>query len=128
MRSEGLALPPGRLTQRLNEHLGDDAPGADLRETVLGHVVRGGNPTALDRVIAQRLAYAAVAGAEVGITDVMLSWEPQFPAGQRTPDPSVWTVPISDVLDETAKMLDGTSAIVKSRLALLGKVQDLLAI
>ena len=128
VRSEGLDLPPGRLAQRLNEHLAEDAPGADLRETVLGHVVRGGNPTALDRVIAQRLAYAAVACVEKGVTDVMLSWEPQFPAGQRTPDPSVWMVPIADVLDETAKMLDGTSAIVKSRLALLEKVQDLLAI
>ena len=128
VRSEGLALPPGRLAQRLNEHLNEDAPGADLRETVLGHVVRGGNPTALDRVIAQRLGYAAVACAEKGITDVMLAWEPQFPAGTRTPDPSVWMVPIADVLDETAKMLDGTSEIVKSRLSLLEKVQDLLAI
>ena len=62
------------------------------------------------------------------MTDVMLAWEPQFPAGQRTPDPSVWMVPIAEVLAETAKMLDGTSTIVKSRLALLEKVQDLLAI
>jgi 6-phosphofructokinase 1 len=128
VRSEGLALPPGRLAARLNEHLAEDAPGADLRETVLGHVVRGGNPTALDRVIAQRLAYAAVACIEKGVSDVMLSWEPTFPAGQRSPDPSVWIVPIAEVLEETQRLLDGTSEILKSRMALLSKVQDLLAI
>jgi len=127
VRSEGLDLPPGRLAARLNEHLAEDAPGADLRETVLGHVVRGGNPTALDRVLAMRLAYAAVVCAEMGVSDVMLSWEPAFPAGKRTPDPSVWIVPIAEVLEETARMLDGTSEIVKSRLKLLEKVQDLLA-
>ena len=128
VRSEGLAMAPGRLVARLSEHLAEDAPGADLRETVLGHVVRGGSPTALDRVVAQRTAYAAVVGAEHGLTDVMMSWEPPFPAGQRSPDPSVWIVPIADVLEETARQLDGTSEIVKSRLALLSKVQDLLAI
>jgi 6-phosphofructokinase 1 len=128
VRSEGLDLPPGRLAARLNEHLAEDAPGADLRETVLGHVVRGGSPTALDRVIAQRLAYAAVVVVEMGISDVMLAWEPPFPAGKRTPDPSVWMVPIAEVLEETARQLDGTSEIVKSRLAMLAKVQDLLAL
>ena len=128
VKSEGLAMPAGRLAARLAEHLAEDAPGADLRETVLGHVVRGGNPTALDRVIAQRLAYGAVSCVELGVSDVMLSWEPAFPAGKRSPDPSVWVVPIGDVLDETARMLDSSSEIVKSRLALLSKVQDLLAI
>lgn len=126
--SEGLDLPPGRLAARLGEHLAEDAPGADLRETVLGHVVRGGNPTALDRVIAQRLGYAAVGCIEAGVSDVMLSWEPPFPAGKRTLDPSVWIVPITEVLAETARQLDGSSEIVKSRLELLAKVQDLLAI
>ncbi|MBK8255204.1 MAG: 6-phosphofructokinase [Polyangiaceae bacterium] len=128
VKSEGLNLPPGRLTARLSEHLAEDAPGADLRETVLGHVVRGGNPTALDRVIAQRLAYGAVTCAEMGVSDVMLAWEPNFPVGKRSPDPSVYIVPIGDVLNETAKMLDSSSEIVKSRLALLSKVQDLFAI
>jgi 6-phosphofructokinase 1 len=128
VKSEGLSLAPGRLAARLAEHLNEDAPGADLRETVLGHVVRGGNPTALDRVIAQRLAYGAVTCAEHGVSDVMLSWEPTFPVGKRSADPSVYVVPIADVLEETAKMLDSSSEIVRSRLALLSKVQDLFAI
>lgn len=128
VKSEGLHLPPGRLAARLSAHLAEDAPGADLRETVLGHVVRGGSPTALDRVVAMRLAYGAVTCAEIGMTDVMLSWEPAFPAGKRSADPSVHVVPIAEVLEETGRMLDGTSEIVKSRLALLSKVQDLLAI
>ncbi|MEZ4299936.1 MAG: 6-phosphofructokinase [Polyangiaceae bacterium] len=128
VKSEGLSMPAGRLATRLTEHLAEDAPGADLRETVLGHVVRGGNPTALDRVIAQRLGYAAVMCAEMKASDVMVAWEPTFAAGKRSADPSVHVVPIAEVLEETGRMLDGTSAIVKSRIELLSKVQDLFSI
>jgi 6-phosphofructokinase 1 len=35
-------------------------PGLDARSTVLGHIQRGGAPTAADRILASRLGYAAV--------------------------------------------------------------------
>lgn len=43
-----------------------DAIGFELRVTTLGHVVRGGIPTAFDRVLATRLGAAAVEGLARG--------------------------------------------------------------
>lgn len=37
-----------------------DLTGLETRETILGHIQRGGTPTAIDRVLAARLGYAAV--------------------------------------------------------------------
>lgn len=46
-------------------------PELDTKVTTLGHVQRGGAPSATDRVLASRLGYAAVAGLVEGKTDVM---------------------------------------------------------
>lgn len=68
---------------------GDDAGGAyevaekvkavynyyDTRVTVLGHVQRGGSPTALDRVLASRMGHAAVVGLLDGKSNVMVGIE-----------------------------------------------------
>ncbi len=126
VKSEGLPIPALRLRDRLAEHLAEDAPGVDVRETVLGHVVRGGDPTALDRTIAQRLAYASVLASEAGASDVMLSWEPMFPVGMGTSDPSVHVVPLAAVIEETKRLLDGTSPVIQRRVELLKAVEGLL--
>src|SRR5262245_11632904 len=75
VKSESVDLPTHRLVERLAAHLAEDAPGVDIRETVLGHLVRGGHPSALDRSIGQRLGYGAVLAAEAGASDVMLGWD-----------------------------------------------------
>ena len=126
VKSEGVSVPAARLAKRLADHLIDDAPGVDIRETVLGHVVRGGNPTALDRVIAQRVGFAAVVGCERGAHDVMMAWEPPGGAGAETADPSVRAVPIAEVLAETERLLDGTSPVIRKRMELLSQVEHLL--
>ncbi|HID07607.1 MAG TPA: ATP-dependent 6-phosphofructokinase, partial [Armatimonadetes bacterium] len=46
--------------------------GLDSRVTVLGHIQRGGKPTARDRVLASRLGGAAVDALIAGETDVMV--------------------------------------------------------
>jgi len=127
IKAEGVAIPTARLRERLQEHLAEDCPGVDVRETILGHVVRGGHPTALDRSIAQRLGYAAVVAAEAGASDVMISWEPYGDPGTPTMDTSVRVVPLATVLAETARLLDGTSPLVQSRLKMLAQVEDLLS-
>ncbi len=127
MKSEGVKVATNVLVRRLQAHLDVHVPGADVRETVLGHVVRGGNPSALDRVIAQRLGFASVIAAEQGAHDIMLGWDVPYDHGQATPDNHVRIVSIADVLAETAKILDGTSPVVKTRVALLEKVKDVLA-
>lgn len=43
----------------------------DTKVTIIGHLQRGGSPTALDRVLASRLGYAAVEGLIKGESGVM---------------------------------------------------------
>jgi 6-phosphofructokinase 1 len=45
-------------------------PHLDIRVTQLGHIQRGGNPTASDRVLASRLGLAAVEGLIEGRSNV----------------------------------------------------------
>jgi 6-phosphofructokinase 1 len=128
IKAEGVSVPTSRLVERLSAHLAEDVPGVGIRETILGHVVRGGSPSALDRLIAQRLALGATLGLEQGAHDVMLAWEPPEDVGTPTRDPSVTLVPLQDVLDETQRMLDGTSATTRSRVELLKAYGALLAL
>jgi len=51
----------------------EDLTGFESRVTVLGHVQRGGTPTAFDRVLATRLGTAATDMAVAGKTKVMAS-------------------------------------------------------
>jgi 6-phosphofructokinase 1 len=45
------------------EHEIEERTGYETRATVLGHIQRGGSPTAFDRVLATRLGVAAVDAA-----------------------------------------------------------------
>jgi 6-phosphofructokinase 1 len=51
----------------------EDRTGFETRVTVLGHVQRGGSPTAFDRVLATRLGVAAADLAVAGASDVMVA-------------------------------------------------------
>lgn len=44
----------------------------EVRVTTLGHIQRGGSPTARDRILASRLGYAAVEGLLAGYSNVMV--------------------------------------------------------
>jgi 6-phosphofructokinase 1 len=56
-----------RLAERLK-----DAAGYDYRICVLGHIQRGGTPTARDRLLASRLGVAAVDALLEGVSGVMV--------------------------------------------------------
>ena len=47
--------------------------GKDARVVVLGHLLRGGSPTAFDRLAALRFGTAAVRALEEGLSGVMVS-------------------------------------------------------
>ena len=51
---------------RLLEHEIEQRTGFETRATVLGHIQRGGTPTAFDRVLATRLGVAAIDAAHEG--------------------------------------------------------------
>jgi len=61
--------------------------GKDARAVVLGHLLRGGSPSAFDRLAAKRFGTAAVRGLEQGLSGVMvaLAW------------PNVNYVPLAEV-------------------------------
>ena len=62
----------GGIGARL-EHEIELRTGYETRATVLGHVQRGGTPTAFDRVLATRLGLAAIRGAHDGAWGTMVS-------------------------------------------------------
>ncbi len=60
----------GGIGQRLEREI-EERTGYETRATVLGHIQRGGTPTAFDRVLATRLGLAAVDAANDGRWGVM---------------------------------------------------------
>ena len=66
----------------------EDETGLETRVTVLGHVQRGGSPTAFDRILATRFGTVALQAMSNGEFDVMTSLR------QNT----VITVPLADAV------------------------------
>ncbi len=128
VKAEGVTVPTQVLTQRLQQHLVNDAPGGEIRETILGHVVRGGRPSATDRVIAQRLGLAAATTLIKGGHDEMLAWDAPLDVGEPTRDSQIRRVGLGEMLDETAALLDGRSEMTQRRVAWLEAVEGLLAL
>jgi phosphofructokinase len=103
----------------------------ETRITVLGHVVRGGRPTAFDRLLASRLANAAVRAVMRGETRKMAGWAAPLDlpaeAGRRSEDdPHCWIVDVDAVLAETRRLLDGTSALTRWRARVFAEIEDVL--
>ena len=47
-------------------------PQYDVRVTILGHLQRGGRPSAADRILASRLGYAAIEALKEGQRNIMV--------------------------------------------------------
>ncbi len=102
--AEGAEYNAAKLDVYFKEHA--QRLGFELRTTILGHVVRGGNPSAFDRILASRLA--------AGATDALARGEFGVLAGLTKNE--IKTVPLSEVvahkkeidvkLVELAKILD----------------------
>ena len=65
--------------------------GKETRSLVLGHLQRGGSPTAFDRLLALRFGAAAVHALDAGETGVMVALDP----------PEVVTVPLAEAVART---------------------------
>jgi 6-phosphofructokinase 1 len=79
----------GGIGQRLEREI-EKRTGFETRATVLGHVQRGGTPTAFDRVLATRVGVAAIDAAHDGNWGTM-------PALRGT---RIELVPLSDAVEE----------------------------
>lgn len=60
----------GGISDRLKTEI-EERTGFDTRVTVLGHIQRGGTPTAADRILASRFGVAAIEAVTHGTTGVM---------------------------------------------------------
>jgi 6-phosphofructokinase 1 len=132
LKSEGVAMDSRELKTRLDARLASEGLPVETRVTVLGHVVRGGTPSAFDRVLAGRLSHAAVRAIIRGRTGEMVGWHVlNVPGGPRgTPfdlDPYVSFWPFAPVLEETRKIADGTSELTKWRVRVLREAEPILA-
>ncbi|MDQ3031616.1 MAG: 6-phosphofructokinase [Myxococcota bacterium] len=128
IKAEGVEVPCTKLVRRLTEVLEPELPEVSIRATVLGHLVRGGNPSFLDRMIASRFALAAISALLKGESDQMVAWQSPLEGGVATSDRSVTRWPLTVVLDETAKLLDGSSPVTQQRVAMMQSVAGVLAI
>jgi len=136
IKAEGVSVPVDRLKVLVDERLKARSPNAEpsaieTRVTVLGHVVRGGRPSAFDRLIGSRLANVAVRSLAAGHNLKMTSWMPpvELPddVGSRSPfDPYCWLVDLGAVLAETENLLKGRSSLARWRAGAFDEIEDAL--
>ncbi|MBK9033063.1 MAG: 6-phosphofructokinase [Myxococcales bacterium] len=136
IKAEGVAIAIDRLKSLVDARLCERVPGTDpssieTRVTVLGHVVRGGRPSAFDRLLGSRLANVAVRGLLAGATQKMAAWMPPIDLpeeiGTRSPaDPYCWLVDLGAVLAETDNLLRGRSPLARWRAGAFDDIEDAL--
>jgi len=71
----GRAERLGGIGEKLTEEL-QETTGKETRLVVLGHLLRGGSPTASDRLIALRFGAAAIRALDEGQSGVMVALDP----------------------------------------------------
>ena len=74
-KAVGQAEQLGGLGAKVAAQLGE-ATGKETRTTVLGHLLRGGPPTSVDRLLGLRFGAAAVRALETGHNGVMVALDP----------------------------------------------------
>ncbi len=136
IKAEGVNIAVDRLKSEVDARLRARAPDAEpssieTRVTVLGHVVRGGRPSAFDRLLGSRLANVAVRALAAGQSHLMAAWMPpvELPeeTGKRSPhDPYCWLVDLPAVLAETENLLKGRSPLARWRAGAFDQIEDAL--
>lgn len=125
IKAEGVPIPTHEIVEEASHRVGLDY---EVREAVLGHVVRGGNASYRDRLLAGRFGRVAVEAALDGETDVMAGWNVGIEVGKPTTDDWIRLFAIEDVLTETQALLDGSSQVMRDRLSRMEAIQGVLAL
>ncbi len=132
IKSEGVRYDSHKLKEAVDARTAGRFPDVDTRVTVLGHVVRGGSPTAFDRLLASRLANVAVRALHAGHSQVMAGWAAPWAGGASIApspfDPHVTLRPLDEVLAETAKMHSGASDLVRWRVRALSEAEPVMVL
>ena len=91
----------GGAAQRAADAIAAALPEVELRVTVLGHVQRGGTPTAHDRLLATRLGVEAVEAALRGESGMLVSSQP----------PEIRMVPLEQAVQKVRRV-EGVAQIL----------------
>ncbi len=136
IKAEGVAIPVEQLKTMVDARLAEIAPASEpasieTRVTVLGHIVRGGRPSAMDRLLGSRLANVAVRALHAGVSHKMTAWMPtvDLPEAQAVVskyDPYVWLIDLQTVLTETDNLLSGKSLLSRWRVGAFDAIEDAL--
>ncbi len=128
VKAEGVALDSTRLKELIDARAKERFSDADSRVTVLGHVVRGGSPSAFDRLLASRLAHAAVRALADGESDKMAGWMgPGVDGPPSAYDPYIALTPLDKVLAETDLLIRGVSPLAAWRRRIFRETESMLA-
>ena len=125
LKAEGVKIPTQRLVADLSAAV-SDLEDVEIRATVLGHLVRGGNPTFRDRLLAGRFALVAVQSILAGKSGVMVCWSVSR-RGEPTSDAFVRLFSLDAVLEETESLTEGTSELQNERIRRLEAIHGALA-
>jgi 6-phosphofructokinase 1 len=136
IKAEGVQVQADRLKTLVDEKLKARQPNAEpatieTRVTILGHVVRGGRPSAFDRLLGSRLANVAIRSLLAGETHKMAAWMPpvELPeeVGTRSKfDPYCWLVDLTAVLAETENLISGRSSLARWRAGAFDDIEEAL--
>ncbi len=127
IKAEGVELAATDLVDSLNERL-RDLDGVEARAIVLGHLVRGGSPSYLDRMIGGRLGLMALYTLAEGGGDEMVAWRSPLEGGVATLDSRVQRFPLERVAAESEALLDGSSPVMQRRMQMMETVEGVLAL
>ncbi|MDE0601255.1 MAG: 6-phosphofructokinase [bacterium] len=125
LKAEGVKIPTEALVAELSEAVAD-LQHVEVRATVLGHIVRGGNPTFRDRMLASRFGLVAVQAILAGRSGVMVCWSTSD-RGEPTSDAFVKLFPLDSVLQETQLLTEGTSDLQNERIHRLEAIHGAMA-
>lgn len=124
IKAEGVGIKVDSLKEKVDARLAaesdEEIAATETRVTVLGHVVRGGRPSAFDRLLGSRLANVAVRALLEGKSHVMASWMPPMvippEIGARAEaDPYCYLVDLAAVLAETQRLMSGEGPLAQWR-------------
>lgn len=139
IKAEGVKIDSAALKTRIEQTAADKLKDVDTRVTVLGHVVRGGTPSAFDRLLAARLAHGAMRALIDGDNDVMAGWigpgampsaagsDGKVGSKLSPHDPYVVLTPLEQVLNETAKLMSGESPVAQWRRRIVREIEPILS-
>ena len=133
LKAEGVDAANEEIKQRVDDRLSElESVETETRVVVLGHVQRGGRPSAFDRLLASRFGQVAATALLEGKHRFMAGWrvtEPERLGAERSSaDPYCWLVPLPAVVEETERRLRGEGELVAWRNEAFARLDALLGL